>query len=120
VEPPPRRVGDDQRRARRLRRARRPAGPGRLRAGGKPGERLIARASYRSADRPRLLIWKRSKAGGWSFWREGPRLPPSHGFRRATLALPRVPRGVAALSVGIALSGDGRLAVRRLGLTARP
>jgi hypothetical protein len=82
------------------------------------GQRLVLRASYRSLDGPRLVVWKRSKAGGWSFWRQSPRLAPSKGFRRTSWALPAVPRGVTALSVGISLSGDGRLAIDDLALSA--
>ncbi len=82
------------------------------------GERLVLRAAYRSVDGPRFVVWARSKAGGWSFWRQGPPLAASRGFRRAAWALPRVPRGVTALSVGLSLAGDGRLAVDDLALTA--
>lgn len=80
------------------------------------GERLVARAVYRSKDRPRIVAWARSKAGGWAFWRESRRLAPTRGFRRASFRLPPVPAGVTALSVGVALSGDGRAAVDDLGL----
>jgi peptidoglycan/xylan/chitin deacetylase (PgdA/CDA1 family) len=83
------------------------------------GERLVARAEYRSASRPRFVIWARSRAGGWSLWRSGTRLRVAHGFRTARWALPRIPRGVTALSVGMALSGDGRLAVDDFGLERR-
>jgi hypothetical protein len=61
-------------------------------------------------------VWARSKAGGWSFWRQGPRLARAGNFRRAAWRLPAVPRGVTALSVGLSLSGDGRLAVDDLAL----
>jgi hypothetical protein len=83
------------------------------------GERLVARAAYRSSSHPRFVAWARSKAGGWSFWRSGPHLGPARGFRTARWALPRIPRGVTAVSVGIALSGDGRLAVDDVGLRRR-
>ncbi len=83
----------------------------------KPGERLTAMAAYRSTDQPRLTVWARAKAGGWSFWRESPRLAPAPGFRTAAFELPPVPKGVTALSVGIALSGNGRLTVDELALT---
>jgi hypothetical protein len=62
------------------------------------------------------VVWARSKAGGWFFWRESPRLAPGAGFRRGSWALPAIPRGIAALSVGIALNGDGALAVDDLAL----
>jgi peptidoglycan/xylan/chitin deacetylase (PgdA/CDA1 family) len=81
------------------------------------GQRLVLRASYRSLDGPRLIVWKRSKEGGWSFWRQSARLAPGKGFRRASWALPAVPRGVTALSVGISMGGDGRLAVDDLALS---
>jgi peptidoglycan/xylan/chitin deacetylase (PgdA/CDA1 family) len=80
------------------------------------GEHLVVSASYRSLDGPRFVVWARSKAGGWSFWRQGPRLAPAGGFRRASWALPRVPSGVTALSVGLSLGGDGRLAADDLAL----
>jgi len=77
---------------------------------------LVVRASYRSLDGPRFVVWARSKAGGWSFWRQGPRLAPAGAFRRASWALPAVPSGVTALSVGVSLGGDGRLAADDLAL----
>jgi peptidoglycan/xylan/chitin deacetylase (PgdA/CDA1 family) len=80
------------------------------------GQRLVVRAAYRSLDGPRFVVWARSKAGGWSFWRQGPPLAASGGFRRTAWALPRVPRGVTALSVGLSLAGDGRLAADDLAL----
>jgi peptidoglycan/xylan/chitin deacetylase (PgdA/CDA1 family) len=80
------------------------------------GQHLVLRATYRSLDGPRLVVWARSKAGGWSFWRQGPRLARAGGFRRAAWRLPAVPRGVTALSVGLSLGGDGRLAVDDLAL----
>ncbi len=80
------------------------------------GERLVLRASYRSSDGPRFVVWVRSTAGGWSFWRESPRLAPGAGFRSASWALPAIPRGVAAVSVGLSLGGDGALAVDDLAL----
>jgi hypothetical protein len=80
------------------------------------GQRLVVRAAYRSLDGPRFVVWARSKAGGWSFWRQGPRLASSRGFRRAAWALPPVPLGVTALSVGLSLAGDGRLAADDLAL----
>jgi peptidoglycan/xylan/chitin deacetylase (PgdA/CDA1 family) len=83
------------------------------------GERLLLSARYRSLDHPRFVIWTRTKAGGWEFWRDGPRLPRASRFRGASLRLPRVPRGVAALSVGLALNGDGKMAIDRLALVSR-
>jgi peptidoglycan/xylan/chitin deacetylase (PgdA/CDA1 family) len=74
------------------------------------GERLVLRGDYRSTDHPRFVVWKRSKAGGWSFWRDGRHLRKSHGFRRATWVLPRVPRGVSARGGGGAQSGGDRCA----------
>jgi peptidoglycan/xylan/chitin deacetylase (PgdA/CDA1 family) len=82
----------------------------------RPGERLVLSARYRSLDHPRFVVWTRTKAGGWAFWRNGPALAPARRFRRAALRLPRVPKGVAALSVGIALNGNGKLAIDRLAL----
>jgi hypothetical protein len=80
------------------------------------GQHLVLRATYRSLDGPRFVVWARSKAGGWSFWRQSPRLARTAGMRRAAWELPPVPRGVTALSVGLSLSGDGRLAVGGLAL----
>jgi peptidoglycan/xylan/chitin deacetylase (PgdA/CDA1 family) len=83
------------------------------------GERLVVHAAYRSADHPRLVAWRRSRAGGWSLWRESRRLAATHGFRRARWVLPRVPRGTTALSVGAELAGDGAMAVDDLALERR-
>jgi hypothetical protein len=80
------------------------------------GEHLVLRATYRSLDGPRFVVWARSKAGSWSFWRQSPRLAPTRAMRRAAWKLPPVPRGVTALSVGLSLSGDGRLDVAALAL----
>lgn len=84
------------------------------------GERLVLSARYRSHDHPRFVVWMRTKAGGWELWRDGPRLPRSGGFRTASLHLPRVPQGVAALSVGLALNGDGRMAIDGFALRSAP
>jgi hypothetical protein len=83
------------------------------------GQRLVLRASYRSLDGPRFVVWTRSKAGGWSFWRQSPRLGRSGSFRRSSWTLPAVPRGVTALSIGLSLGGDGQLAVDDLALSTR-
>jgi peptidoglycan/xylan/chitin deacetylase (PgdA/CDA1 family) len=80
------------------------------------GEHLVLRATYRSLDGPRFVVWARSKAGGWSFWRQSARLGPARAMRRAAWKLPAVPRGVTALSVGLSLSGGGRLDVAALAL----
>jgi hypothetical protein len=80
------------------------------------GERLVPRATYRSLDGPRFVVWTRSRAGGWSFWRQSPRLAPAAGLRRASWALPAVPRGVTALSVGLSLAGSGHLAADDMAL----
>jgi peptidoglycan/xylan/chitin deacetylase (PgdA/CDA1 family) len=80
------------------------------------GEHLVLRATYRSLDAPRFVVWARSKAGGWSFWRQSPRLARAGSMRRAAWKLPPIPRGVTALSVGLSLSGDGRLDVAALAL----
>jgi peptidoglycan/xylan/chitin deacetylase (PgdA/CDA1 family) len=80
------------------------------------GEHLVLRATYRSLDGPRFVVWARSKAGGWSFWRQSPRLARAAAMRRAAWKLPPVPRGVTALSVGLSLGGDGRLDVAALAL----
>jgi hypothetical protein len=86
----------------------------------RPGERLVLSARYRSHDHPRFVVWTRTKAGGWEFWRDGPRLPGGSGYQTASLQLPRIPKGVAALSVGLALNGDGRMAIDRFALRSAP
>jgi peptidoglycan/xylan/chitin deacetylase (PgdA/CDA1 family) len=85
----------------------------------RPGRRLIVRTTYRSTGGPRLLAWVRSTAGGWRYWRQGPRLAPTRGYASASWAVPPVPRGVAAVAVGVGLSGDGTLAVAGLELRRR-
>jgi peptidoglycan/xylan/chitin deacetylase (PgdA/CDA1 family) len=83
------------------------------------GQRLRVSAAYRSLDAPRFVVWARNAQGGWAFWTDSPRLGPATGFRRTSWDLPPVPRGVTALSVGVALNGTGRAAVDDLALTAR-
>jgi peptidoglycan/xylan/chitin deacetylase (PgdA/CDA1 family) len=83
------------------------------------GQRLRVSADYRSLDAPRVVVWARNSQGGWAFWIDSPRFSPTAGFRRASWDLPPVPGGVTAISIGVALNGDGRVAVDNLSLTAR-
>ncbi len=82
------------------------------------GERLVASAAYRSGHRLRIVVWKRSHAGGWSSWRQSRELAPTGSrWRRASVQLPPIPEGVTALSVGVGLAGVGRFAVDDVALT---
>ena len=80
------------------------------------GEQLRFAVKYRSDSYPRVVVWARNRQGGWAFWTDGPQLSPSSSFRGATWNLPPVPAGVTALSIGVALNGDGAATVDDLSL----
>jgi hypothetical protein len=80
------------------------------------GQRLRFAVQYRSDSYPRIVVWARNRQGGWAFWTDGPQLTPSSSFRGATWNLPPIPPGVTALSIGVALNGDGAMTVDSLKL----
>lgn len=76
-----------------------------------PGQRLTLSFDYRSSTGPRPAVWLRSDAGGWRYWQSGPALPATTGYQRASWALPPIPPGVSAVSVGVIQAGEGAVAV---------
>jgi peptidoglycan/xylan/chitin deacetylase (PgdA/CDA1 family) len=81
------------------------------------GERLRFSAAYRTNGSARFVVWARNPQGGWAFWTDGPLLSPRSSFATRTWDLPPIPAGVSALSIGVALNGDGSLGVDDLSLT---
>ena len=77
----------------------------------KEGERLRFGVSYRSKDSPRIVVWARNRQGGWAFWTDSPRLVPTSSLTRRTWDLPAIPSDVSAISIGVALTGDGQMTV---------
>lgn len=85
----------------------------------KQGERFRFSVAYRSDAYPRIVVWARNRQGGWAFWTDGPRLAPTASFGRQVWDLPPIPGDVSAISIGIALNGDGQMAVDDLALSKR-
>jgi peptidoglycan/xylan/chitin deacetylase (PgdA/CDA1 family) len=83
------------------------------------GEQLRFSVAYRSQDHPRIVVWARNRQGGWAFWTDGPRLASSASLIRRTWDLPPIPDDVAAISIGVALNGNGHMTVDNLALNTR-
>ena len=83
------------------------------------GERLRFSAAYRTNASARFVVWARNLQGGWAFWTDGPILARRASFGTRTWDLPPIPAGVSAVSIGVALSGDGWLSVDDLALIER-
>jgi peptidoglycan/xylan/chitin deacetylase (PgdA/CDA1 family) len=83
-----------------------------------PGDRLRFSLQYRTDAAPRIEVWARNDQGGWAFWTDGPRLDAASSFTGATWDLPPIPAGVTAISIGVALTGNGTVAVDDLKLRA--
>jgi peptidoglycan/xylan/chitin deacetylase (PgdA/CDA1 family) len=73
------------------------------------GRQLEFTLAYRSTGSPRLQAWYRQPAGGWVPWVVGPHLAPAAQWTPAGWRLPAVPAGATAVSVGVALAGEGGL-----------
>ena len=83
------------------------------------GERLRFSAAYRTNAAARVVVWARNPQGGWSFWTDGPLLGRRTAFGTRAWDLPPIPAGVTAISIGVALNGDGWLDIDDLSLTLR-
>jgi len=81
-----------------------------------PGRRYTLRASYRSANAPRLLAYYRSAAGTWVFLDKSAPLPSSAAYRTAAWTTPPIPAGATAISVGMLLDRVGSVTVDDLSL----
>ncbi len=84
-----------------------------------PGESLRFRVASATNGSARVVVWARNEQGGWAFWTDGPILARSSTFATRTWNLPPIPAGVSAVSIGVALNGDGGLRVDDLSLTQR-
>jgi hypothetical protein len=83
------------------------------------GERLRFSAAYRTNASARFVVWARNLQGGWAYWTDGPILTRRASFGTRTWDLPLIPAGVSAVSIGVALNGDGWLSVDDLSLIER-
>jgi peptidoglycan/xylan/chitin deacetylase (PgdA/CDA1 family) len=83
------------------------------------GEQVRFRVAAATNGSARVVVWARNEQGGWAFWTDGPILDRTASFTTRAWNLPPIPAGVSAISIGVALNGDGRLTVDDLSLTAR-
>ena len=68
-------------------------------------------AWYRADVPPRFTIYTRSAAGAWTYFTQSPLLPVSAVYVPGSFAIPVLPAGATAISVGLSLYSTGSLAM---------
>lgn len=76
----------------------------------RPGETYELSGWYQSSRATQFEVYTRNAAGGWSYWTSSPSFPASSSWSKASLRTPEIPAGATALSFGLNIAGDGRLA----------
>lgn len=71
----------------------------------RPGGTYEAGEWYRSTNPVRFVVYTRDATSGtWTFWKTSPFFASASGWAHAGWALPSIPSGVSAISLGLALS----------------
>jgi peptidoglycan/xylan/chitin deacetylase (PgdA/CDA1 family) len=76
----------------------------------KPGHSYVLRLWYKSDQPTRMGAFDRT-AAGWSYWADGPALPPASTWTQATWTTPVLPSAALSLSFGDILKAVGYLTV---------
>ena len=75
-------------------------------------------AWYRSTAQTEFVLFLRDAAGGWRYWRTGPKLPASASWVQASYDAGVLPTGTTAMSFGLLLFSVGTLTTDDYSLTA--
>jgi peptidoglycan/xylan/chitin deacetylase (PgdA/CDA1 family) len=75
---------------------------------------------YRATAPISLTAYVRNSAGRWRYWARSRAVRPSKGWSRLSLDLPPVPAGVANISFGATIAGNGRMTVDDFGIAVAP
>ena len=76
-----------------------------------PGRSYRLTAWYKSDVPTEFVLFTRTSAGNWGYWKSSPIFPASAGWSRATWTTPPIPDDVTHLSFGLNLMEAGALTV---------
>jgi hypothetical protein len=71
---------------------------------------------YRTTARVSLTAYVRDSAGRWRYWAKSAAAPTSKGWTKFSYVLPPVPAGVANISFGAAIAGNGSMTIDHFGI----
>lgn len=84
------------------------------------GAHYTLSAWYKSTIPTVFVLYYRTSAGVWQYWRSSPAIPAANDWALATYATPAIPAGATHLTFGLSLGAVGTLVTDDYALTLAP